>query len=1375
MWSKGIEPSLRRFSVILIILSFSAILLGTYGYPNIKDVPLNAVAWGYNGDGQLGRGYTSLFGGVDFVRVPTPQMTLEPTAFKKVAVGSESVLALDARNGKLYYWGSNRKYQLYGAFPDHSQPETNHLSYPALYNFASGVEPSFLGATNNGIAYVVENVVYSTVMDDPATVQVNPFIGTFIAGDCGPRYCAIMTMQGNGHARLLAVDVGVAGAFVLTQDMTEMSGFVANWTSFSAKIESFSEVTLIGTDGQDVWVHSSFEDLPVKYSITHGACNPFCLVSDREWAPHRITKVKLCGDWLFMLAYNGSIFQHVSSTFSSDVNRFLETGNLNNYFPELHAVDFACAANTLLVANLEASTGSSAPQMQHVISWPLATFHHNALLGHNVLKTDIESLIQNPVFYNVSKFKSQNITFADSHFESLAVVAMVDMDSFVWNEETYSAIAWGQDDLGQLMNGNSFAAMDLSHFTYIANEWPEYFPINETTCSAVGSVYQSSIPCRGSYVRYAGKTRILEDSFPLSTVFAQPWVETVEDSNVDDQMWAYSQDGIIIAIRAQGSDEHQLYAVSQSVPELNVFATGATFQGIIESLKCGDRHCGFRDDANRFWSFGANDSNQLFGNSFDLDGVHYLYDSGFDVTHDDHYALGNGFSALWRNEADVFTLIGGVGAATPTAHFHSNQVGTVAKVAASDILVLLVQLDGFHQLFEWSSASSTRDLDDLINLQLDNVVDVAAVGRIGYALVRVPGGSSSVWTWGFSPTLLSNIYSSFTDPPRTPRAISMPRPDIVPTSLCAGCRGNTMIVLTEPFAEQYRPHSLPNAPAPGQGAYRTCFGRNDMGQCGVEGNMNLKTMATHFSNLVPVTAASIGQKVFVADSFGQLYSFGTLVNSQRPFDTFLMDQLLGLDASNASNPQAAVGIDGVPVPIIGVDNVKILAATASSLLMVNRTHPWVIHSMDVISEDSFLPLEILGKRISKIFTPLNPLWSSQWTAIFEGGGFFTSDGSPWNPLDEDTSNLTHVQYGSRWAAIFWTDSTGEKHARGVGDFLDLGDGIIHNADQIAGGADHLVYLEDGKVKTCSRGNSYGQLGSEDYFPFGTLLLANVSFDAALGAPQRIYSGEFTVYVLFDSGSIAVWGHNGPFNLFGFSYPVERSIVPISVPWAPSPDHPIEKAIDLLVFAETVHVILERLTSIIPFPPSSSCGPPPSLPNFQCIGGIWVLVGNVANPSGVVTIGSPTLIVGNVSLGQIEFTYPETPSEGFILTIQGCANFEGLIEIKVTEEQLKEIERKGSSVLDLIAADCGSSSAKIKATADKGCRKAKVTQATTSTPQGGFTLSATFKVDASACNRWWIILVSVLGGIVLFIVVVVLLATLTPLKNVIRPFAKRSAS
>ena len=176
------------------------------------------------------------------------------------------------------------------------------------------------------------------------------------------------------------------------------------------------------------------------------------------------------------------------------------------------------------------------------------------------------------------------------------------------------------------------------------------------------------------------------------------------------------------------------------------------------------------------------------------------------------------------------------------------------------------------------------------------------------------------------------------------------------------------------------------------------------------------------------------------------------------------------------------------------------------------------------------------------------------------------------------------------------------------------------------------------------------------------------------------------------------------------------------------------------------------------------------PQFICIDGKWT-----ANT----TIGSPTLIIPGGATQTI--INADVDSSVIIfngigsLTISGCANNLTQIVVTLTPEQLKGI---GSTKINqtLVSYTTGNTNcsdlSQVSVTLDvKGssCRKAKVTKATSNGQ-----LSGLFSVDSSGCNTWWIILVSVICGvIVLLVIIFILLAIFVPaVRQCLRPFSKK---
>lgn len=162
------------------------------------------------------------------------------------------------------------------------------------------------------------------------------------------------------------------------------------------------------------------------------------------------------------------------------------------------------------------------------------------------------------------------------------------------------------------------------------------------------------------------------------------------------------------------------------------------------------------------------------------------------------------------------------------------------------------------------------------------------------------------------------------------------------------------------------------------------------------------------------------------------------------------------------------------------------------------------------------------------------------------------------------------------------------------------------------------------------------------------------------------------------------------------------------------------------------------------------------------------------------IGSTTIINGSLDVsgsGSISFTGVTSPSGAALLTVQGCATINGTITVTLTTQETQHIQQQPgkSKDVNLLTADCGSiQNPIVQVNSDKkSCKRVTSKSQTNPTQTGGYSLVATFHVDTSKCNTWWIVLVSVIGGIILIAIVLALLATFTPLKQIVRPFTKRN--
>lgn len=196
-----------------------------------------------------------------------------------------------------------------------------------------------------------------------------------------------------------------------------------------------------------------------------------------------------------------------------------------------------------------------------------------------------------------------------------------------------------------------------------------------------------------------------------------------------------------------------------------------------------------------------------------------------------------------------------------------------------------------------------------------------------------------------------------------------------------------------------------------------------------------------------------------------------------------------------------------------------------------------------------------------------------------------------------------------------------------------------------------------------------------------------------------------------------------------------------------------------------------------FPPSptpsvpigNGCGPEPTpLGLFNCSNGVWsynTSLGSVAAP--VLSISTPIVIDGNFSVPSIQFN-------GLNASIQvtGCAAFPSQVLVTLTPQEYIALKANHTQYADLIKSQCAVPSGsniniQVNAPSKRSCDKIKANLIS-----NGQTMTGVFRLDSSKCNTWWIILVSVLGGVFIIVIVLVLIFALVPAaRECIRPYSR----
>lgn len=172
---------------------------------------------------------------------------------------------------------------------------------------------------------------------------------------------------------------------------------------------------------------------------------------------------------------------------------------------------------------------------------------------------------------------------------------------------------------------------------------------------------------------------------------------------------------------------------------------------------------------------------------------------------------------------------------------------------------------------------------------------------------------------------------------------------------------------------------------------------------------------------------------------------------------------------------------------------------------------------------------------------------------------------------------------------------------------------------------------------------------------------------------------------------------------------------------------------------------------------------------------WVLTG-IVSP----TMSSPLVVTGDVIIeGNLVITDPGSliiyvnPDGSFpLLNVTGCAQLQQPITIVLSNDDLKTIAKSKESPHTVLESGCpqdGDLTKLVHTSSPKSCRKASSTASQTET-KGRYGLSVLLKVKESACNTWWIVLASTLGGIFLLMALFLATYALFPkLRRAIAPY------
>jgi hypothetical protein len=174
---------------------------------------------------------------------------------------------------------------------------------------------------------------------------------------------------------------------------------------------------------------------------------------------------------------------------------------------------------------------------------------------------------------------------------------------------------------------------------------------------------------------------------------------------------------------------------------------------------------------------------------------------------------------------------------------------------------------------------------------------------------------------------------------------------------------------------------------------------------------------------------------------------------------------------------------------------------------------------------------------------------------------------------------------------------------------------------------------------------------------------------------------------------------------------------------------------------------------------------------------WIVNGNLQTGSAgsSVVVGDDLEIRGNLTITGPGSLVVRLRSDGRVplVNVTGCAQIDSPITIELTDEQVKSLSKeKEPQPQRLLESSCrqtGDLSMLVETKQPKSCRKVKTTPSQTDTETRS-TLNVMFNVNSSSCNTWWIVLLSVIGGIILLLVIFGIVYASSPkLQHAIRPY------
>lgn len=175
------------------------------------------------------------------------------------------------------------------------------------------------------------------------------------------------------------------------------------------------------------------------------------------------------------------------------------------------------------------------------------------------------------------------------------------------------------------------------------------------------------------------------------------------------------------------------------------------------------------------------------------------------------------------------------------------------------------------------------------------------------------------------------------------------------------------------------------------------------------------------------------------------------------------------------------------------------------------------------------------------------------------------------------------------------------------------------------------------------------------------------------------------------------------------------------------------------------------------------------PEYCCVASVWTYPRTLSQ---AIVANVPIVIVGNLTAPSVTISNPSAS-----ITVQGCVETT-TVEITLTPAQIEVLQKTPSAprtILTQLGSHCPNSLASVtvsSSTSGKTCKKLKATKDDVNSNASN--LAIALRVDVGGCRVWWIVLASVLGGVVIIATIIpILYFTYKPFRRLVSPFRRRN--